>query len=440
MKFTTLLKNLIIEQTGYQVKFDKNTKPQKDKEGNVIKPLMSKNEFNTLVQADPTTRLNNVDIDTASKEDLGKIKAGNYVDWLVKQYLNVPTERKPDEQGYVRELMMMRERFFEDLYKVTEDLKKFDRFKKRLPLEKRDINKLNVNSLYDAVKDFDLTLATTTKSERKQAEVHPGAKMIYDSPNLRVIEISDKGPAGKEAACFYGGNQQETRWCTSAPGLSHFDYYINKGPLYVIFDPSDTNVSPKTGLPVERWQLNFETDQYMDRHDHQISLIEKLNGPWKELKELFKPKFAKGLTVGGTSLSIDNFERGNVGKFVALYGLDELIANLPDTLEEFQIINRERNKDIIIQIPDTISRFKNLSMILLENCIDRIPDSICKLPNLNFISLVSNPKLTTIPECIADIPSLMFLNLQGSNNVEVPEKIKEKSSTALQDGFYDFQK
>ena len=132
MKFTTLLKNLIIEQTGYQVKFDKNTKPQKDKEGNVIKPLMSKNEFNTLVQADPTTRLNNVDIDTASKEDLGKIKAGNYVDWLVKQYLNVPTERKPDEQGYVRELMMMRERFFEDLYKVTEDLKKFDRFKKRL--------------------------------------------------------------------------------------------------------------------------------------------------------------------------------------------------------------------------------------------------------------------------------------------------------------------
>lgn len=439
MKFTELLKNLIVENSGYQVKLEKYTKSKKDKEGKVIKPLLSVDAFNNLVQADPTTRLNDVDIENASKEDLGKIKAGSYVDWLVRQYINVPTERQPGEIGYERELSTMRERFFEDLYKVTEDLKKFERFKKRLPLEKRDINKLNVQSLYDAVKDFDLTLATTTKAERKQAEVHPGAKMIYDSPNLRVIEITDKGAAGKEAACFYGGNQQETRWCTSAPGLSHFEYYINKGPLYVIFDPSDTNVSPKTGLPIERYQLNFETDQYMDRHDHSINLIDMLNGPWKPLKELFKPKFAKGLTVGGTSLSIDNFDRGNVGKFVALYGLDELIANLPDTLEEFQIINRDRNRDLIIQIPNTISRFKNLSMILLENCIDRIPDSICKLPNLNFISLVSNPKLKSIPECIADMPSLMFLNLQGSNNVEVPQKIQQKASTALQDGFYDFQ-
>jgi hypothetical protein len=55
-----------------------------------------------------------------------------------------------------------------------------------------------------------LTLATTTKSERKSAApVHPGAKMVFDGPTWRVIEIENKGPVGKEAACFYGGNNKK---------------------------------------------------------------------------------------------------------------------------------------------------------------------------------------------------------------------------------------
>ncbi len=89
-----------------------------------------------------------------------------------------------------------------------------------------DLAGLTPSSLYDAVKDFDLTLATTTNSERKSAPVHPGSKLLFDGPTWRVIEIKDKGEIGKEAACFYGGNQKETRWCTSAPGLSYFDRYI----------------------------------------------------------------------------------------------------------------------------------------------------------------------------------------------------------------------
>ena len=54
-------------------------------------------------------------------------------------------------------------------------------------------NKITPDQLYDAVKDFDLTLASTTKSERKQAEVHPGGKLVYDGENWRVVEIKDKG-------------------------------------------------------------------------------------------------------------------------------------------------------------------------------------------------------------------------------------------------------
>lgn len=439
MKFTSLLKNIILEATGYQIKLEQNTKPRKDKEGKVLKPKMSKDTFNLLVQADPNTKTKGVDLNTKDEKELQKVKAGGYVDWLVKSYLNIETETKPDDAGYERELKMLRERFLEDLYKITDDLKKFDRFKSRLPLEKRDIQKLTPAQLYDAVKDFDITMATTTKAERKSAPVHPGGKLVFDSPELRVVEISDKGPTGKEAACFYGGNNQETRWCTSAPGLSHFEYYVGKGPLYVIYNPSDPNVSHTTGLPMERYQINFETDSYMDRHDHRFDIIEKLNGPWQELKPMFKPRFAKGLTEsGGTSLKVNGFNSGNVGKFIALYGLEELINSQPDTLSEIQIRNNDKN-GVIIKIPDSIKRFKNLELVLFDNCIDSLPNAICELKNLNFLSLMNNPQLKTVPECIADMPNLMFLNTKGSENVVIPEKIKKKANSKLGNYMLDFQ-
>jgi hypothetical protein len=373
-----------------------------------------------------------------SKDDYKKLKAGKYVQWLIKQYLTLKTERQPGENGYDRELANVKATFMEDLYKVTDDLKKFERFKSKIKGEK-DINKLTADQLYDAVKDFDLTLATTTKSERKSAEVHPGSKMVYDGPNWRVIEIEDKGPVGKEAACFYGGNNQETRWCTSTPGTDQwFNRYIKDGPLYVLYNPNDTDVSPTTGLPKNRYQFHFPSNQFMDKDDRQQDLVQLLTGPMKELKDFFKPEFAKGLTVGGEKLVIDSFTHGAVGKFIALYGLDDLIGNLPPTLKEFQIQNKDNKSDIIINIPEEIGRFKDLNMIMLDNCVASIPDSVCGLEKLKFLALINNQKLTSIPECISNLPSLLFLNLKGSPNVEVPQAIKEKG-TDMGGGMWDLQ-
>lgn len=438
MKFTSILKELVLEQSRFEILRDALTKPSQNKEGVKQKPKMSIQEFLQLVQADPTTRLNNVDPETADSKELEKIKAGKYVNWLIKNYLTPTTERQPGESGYDRELKQVRDTFMEDLYKVTDDLKKYERFKSRLPKEARDINKLTPSELYNHVKDFDLTLATTTKAERKTAEVHPGAKLMYDGENWRVIKIEDKGAVGKEAACFYGGNNQETRWCTSAPGASWFDRYIKDGPLYVVFNPNDTNIAPATGLPVDRYQFHFPSNQFMDRHDHQINLVEFLNGPMKELKHIFKPEFAKGLTVGGEKLIIDSFSHGAIGKYIALYGLDDLIGNLPDSLTEFQIQNKDNKTKVDIKIPAEIGRFKKLKMILLENCVSEVPDEICQLPVLRFLALINNPNLTRIPECIADLPNLFFLNLKGSPNVEIPESVKRKG-TDMGNGMWDLQ-
>ena len=338
---------------------------------------------------------------------------------------------------YEREVAQVKETFMEDLYKVTDDLAKFEKFKGKLPQEMRDINKLTPDALYDAVKDFDLTLATTTKSERKSAQVHPGAKLVFDGPNWRVIEIENKGPVGKEAACFYGGNNKETRWCTSTPGTdTWFNRYIKDGPLYVLYKPTDGDISPETGLPKERYQFHFPSNQYMDKDDRQQDLVQLLNGPMKELKDFFKPEFAKGLTTGGEKLVIDSFNHGAVGKFIGLYGMDDLISTLPDTLKELQIQNRDKN-GVIINIPEEIGRFKNLSMLMFDNCIDRLPESVCTLPKLRFLSLPNNEKLTTIPECIAELPSIYFLNLKNTN-VKLPERVREKAFD-MGDNMWDLQ-
>lgn len=438
MKFTSLLKSIIVEQSRFEVLLNALTKPGENKEGKKSKPKLSKGEFIALVQADPTTRLNNIDIESASPEDLAKIKAGSYVQWLVKNYLMPKTEIAQGEYGYDRELKAAKDTFMEDIYKVTDDLKKFERFKSRLPKEQRDINKLTPDLLYDAVKDFNLTMASTTKSERKTAEVHPGGKLVFDGPTWRVIEIKDKGAVGKEAACFYGGNNIETRWCTSGPGLTWFERYIKSGPLYVIFNPNDTDVALGTGLPKIRYQFHFPDNQFMDKNDHQQDLVKLLNGPMKELRDFFKPEFAKGLTVGGEKLIIDSFSSGAVGKFIALYGLEDLIGSLPDSLTEFQIQNKDAKSNIIIDIPESIGRFKNLNMVLLDNCVKSIPESICDLPKLRFLALINNKGLMSIPECIADLPNLYFLNLKGSDNVNVPEAIKSKGHD-MGGGMWDLQ-
>jgi len=438
MKFTSILKQVIMEQSRFEILRDALTKPTTDKQGEKQKPKMSIGEFLQIVQADPTTRLNNIDPETADSKELEKIKAGSYVQWIIKNYLAPKTERAPGDSGYEKEVKQVKETFMEDLYKVSDDLKKFERFKGRLPKEMRDINKLTPDQLYDAVKDFDLTLATTTKAERKSAPVHPGAEMMYDGKDWRVIKIEDKGVVGKEAACYYGGNNKETRWCTSAPGASWFDRYIKDGPLYVIFNPNDTKIAPETGLPVERYQFHFPSNQFMDKDDRNVDLIKMLNGQMAELKNLFKPEFAKGLTVGGEKLVIDSFSHGAIGKFIGLYGLDDLIENLPDSLKEFQIQNRDTNNNVVITIPDSISRFQNLQMILLDNCIVSIPESICELPKLKFLALINNPGLKSIPECIGDLPNLFFLNLKGSENVKVPNSIQSRG-TDMGNGMWDLQ-
>jgi hypothetical protein len=340
----------------------------------------------------------------------------------------------------------MKDRFFEDLYGVTNNLKKFDRFKTRLPENFRNINTLNVDELYDLVKDFSLEKTKASKEEKEIAKTtyeHPGGNVEFRGSDWTIVKIDDTSQLGKDAACFYGGNhlespKGETNWCTSSPGLSYFERYIKDGPLYVIIPNNwQGKVGEKSGLPSDRYQFHFPSNQFMDKNDRQIDLPGFLNSEGNEMKEYFKPEFAKGLTTGnGKDFEISSLTDGAIGKFISLYGFDDLIDSIPTTIQEFKITNNKDN-GLIIKIPNNIDRFSNLTTLLFDNCIDSVPSSVCKLNKLLFIGFPNNSKLTEIPECIADMPNLFVLNVQNSNNVVVPKKI-EDSTTNYDSGIYGF--
>jgi hypothetical protein len=445
MKFTSILKKVILEQSKYQILLDKFTEPTVDKEGKRSKPKIKKEDFYEIIKADPTTRLNNVDLSTAGKEDMENIKAGKYTPWLLKWYLTPTTESQPGDRRYEAEAEEYRHTFIEDLSQVTNDLKKHDRFKARIQGEK-DIMKMTPSQLYDAVKDFSLEKTKASADEKEKASQtfqHPGGEILKRGKTWTLVRVTNPGELGRDAACFYGGYQLDTaegesRWCTSSPGYdSWFNKYIKEGPLYVIIKNEDTKFGSRSKLPATRYQFHFPSNQFQDASNRGIDVIEFLNGPAAELKDFFKPEFAKGLTTNGTKLEIDSFTSGVVGKFVGLYGLDDMIESIPDTITVFSIQNRD-NKEVLIKIPESISRFQNLETLLLKNCISEIPDSVCQIKSLNFISLLANPKLKTVPACIADLPNLVFINLKDSNNVVVPDSIQQKG-TKMGNNMWDFE-
>jgi len=434
MRFTDILRNVIVEQTRMDVLADKLTKSQGKN-----KPLLTDKELFSLITTDPESKIQtDMDVD-AFRGDFSIVKkVGPYAQWIIKQYLSlVPMSgdgetplSKDDEQYYKKELLRSRSQFFEDLYKVTEYLTKYHRFKNRLPAEQRDINKMTMGSLYDAVKDFSLEKTKATKDERKEASIsfeYPGAEVLYNGPNWAVTRITDKGALGKDAACFYGGFKEETEWCTSSPGLQWFDRYIGTGPLYQIFD-KNSKPSLKTGLPEDRYQLSFGSNMYMDKHDRNIKLVEFLNDRAPEIKNLFKSEFARSLSKGDDSNKqlVIEYPRDASSKYVALYGWDDLFKTLSPDLTHIDFTNSS-SEALDLKFPKELSKLKNLQTFYVENAISEVPEYLKGLEKLEFLSFPKNSNLKEIPEWVADLPSLIALSLKNtSDDLKIPQRLQDR--------------
>jgi len=455
MDFKSILKRIILEnQSSFEVLADKYTKPKKDKKtGKPVKALMDLQTFVDILLSDPTTRVpEGYDREDTSQENVSKIKPGKFRNWLLANY-EKPVMKDdegeivtPDNAYYGQMLREKRRLFIEDLFKVTDDLKKFEKYKRFFPEDKRDINKFTPDSLFDFLQSFELPDEVKAKLEKTELKKeirktregfnHPGGKIIHEGPRYTLIKIDENEVGQKmalEALSWYGGyydyENGESRWCTSPVDSYHAKGYLKQGPLYVILANDDGGkVGKRTGLPQERFQFHFPSQQFMDRADRSINLVEYLKGDFSEMKHIFKDEFAKGLVSSSNEMNKVNVSYPNspAGKFIALYGFEEFFDSIPDTITSLTVQN-ESKENISLDLPKSIGRFTNLKTLLIKNLIRSIPAEIKNCKKISFLSLTDNKDLKTLPKEIGELPNLAFLavtdnhpNLKNS----IPESIK----------------
>jgi len=407
LRFTNILSNVILENSRYEVLVNKFTKAKKKGK----KPKIELDTLTDLMLADPTTR------DNSEQEGVDQeiTKVGAYSQWIIKQWLGLQQEADKayaygsNEWGV--KLEQLQETFMEDLYKVTEDLQKFNRFKSQIPQEKRDINRItSTDELYELTKQFSLEQATTTKAER----VLQDAEMVYDGPNWEILV-----PKTKEASCHYGAN---TRWCTAGSNNNYFEHYSKDGPLYIITNKKDYT---------DKYQFHFESNQFMDKEDRNVSLSPFLNER-PDLKIFFKEMFKRFLNKDqqhGKRVQV-RYPNDNVSKYIGIYGFDEFMESLPKDMIRFDFESGggygNQDKLSARPLPEKFTTFQDLQILHIEGLVSEIPESISNLKKLKFLSLAKNPDLKSLPDSLADLENLEVINIKDSPNVEIGPRLQEK--------------
>ena len=199
---------------------------------NEIDPSILQNIINFVMQgfesADPT----------ANKE---------YVQWMAKVYAN---------EGVM----------FEDMIsKTTEWLQRYDLYKKKRLFKGDYANFANIMNLsweklweVSIRADFQMLL----KQQEEKAMPRGEAETVFENDRVRIIV-----PKNKEAACYYG---QGTTWCTAATQSNNmFDTYSSSGPLYIL-------LPKQPQYDGEKYQLHFESRQFMDEQDSQVEDLDGL--------------------------------------------------------------------------------------------------------------------------------------------------------------------
>ena len=156
--------------------------------------------------------------------------------------------------------------------KVLESLKTFFKFKSKIEI--KDLGRYpSIQDLWEVTDAFAGETETLSKSQMEKV-IKKDTKKLIDTPDFKVYV-----PETKESACYYG---KGTKWCTAADNDNMFDHYNSQGKLYVIM--------AGTGENIKKFQLHFESEQFMNDKDAEITKaqIKYLSGfpKYKEFLEM----------------------------------------------------------------------------------------------------------------------------------------------------------
>jgi hypothetical protein len=247
------------------------------------------------------------------------------------------------------------------------------------------------------------------------------------------VRYGKRLPGNQTPMEFFDSPKEVELWMEiNSPDLADEDYATLTPELKKKYIALGFDLTPRQVAASEAVVLKYYADKKIEKikqttlrglTDADIAL---LNSPiFKTIKESLKERFAEGLTTdGGKRLKIENLKSGDVGKFISLYGLEDIFENLSDDMESIAIYGNEDGSNQTIEIPRSLTRFKNLTQLVLNyGIISEFPDFICELKELTTIGLVRNPQLTSIPECIGLLPELEVVNMKGSP-VKAPQSFE----------------
>jgi hypothetical protein len=150
----------------------------------------------------------------------------------------------------------------EDIYKYEEYLNIFKRRKKEYRFQ--DINQIKTPS---QLQDFIKTTAELLDQEKQDISAQKGVSKTEKFKDLKIMDVEGYSvymiPKGRKdlypTSCELGSG---THWCTATGNTdSIFSNYIESGPLFIFIDNSNSK---------NKYQVHFESDQYMDRNDNPI--------------------------------------------------------------------------------------------------------------------------------------------------------------------------
>ena len=165
---------------------------------------------------------------------------------------------------------------------IKEVLDKFDKIKRNIPNEYRDINKYkSQKELEDMLDEVEPEYSDRQLLRQKQKARHNAdidADLVFDGAVYQVYV-----PKTYEASCKLGAN---TKWCTATTETrSYFNSYTEEGPLYIVINKEK---------PKFKYQFYFEYNpyngvepQFMDKDDEPIDIYAFLLST-PELYEFFK--------------------------------------------------------------------------------------------------------------------------------------------------------
>jgi hypothetical protein len=137
------------------------------------------------------------------------------------------------------------------LNNYNKDTKKKDDFESLSDLEKY------IDDNYELFNEINERDEKKNKKKQKQILIEQNGKndveVVFETNKLIIYK-----PTSEAGSKYYGRN---TKWCTASDNNNMFDYYNDKGPLYII-------QSKKNDL--DKYQVHFESKQFMNVYDHPV--------------------------------------------------------------------------------------------------------------------------------------------------------------------------